>query len=75
MNILIICNRFETIRRRSRHRLEKLQSRDHIVQGLLMALERIDEIIELLRGSRDSAQAKDVLCAENRFNLTVVQVS
>lgn len=36
--------RFETVRRRSKHRLEKVDSRDHVVVGMLVALKRIDEV-------------------------------
>jgi DNA gyrase subunit A len=36
--------RFNTVRRRSKYRLDKLISRDHIIVGLLMALTRIDEV-------------------------------
>ena len=40
---------------------EKLKSRDHIVQGLIMALSRVDSIIELLRASKDASSAKKIL--------------
>ena len=54
--------RFNTVRRRTAYQLKKLEDRDHIVQGLLIALSNIDDIIEVLRGSKDTAAAKVALC-------------
>ena len=53
--------RFKTVRRRTQHQLEKLKARDHIVQGLIAALRRVDDIIALLRSSKDTASARAVL--------------
>jgi DNA gyrase subunit A len=48
----------EVIRRRSEYRLEKARDRAHLVEGLLKALDMIDRIIELIRGSEDKAAAR-----------------
>jgi DNA gyrase subunit A len=54
----------EVIRRRSEHRLAKAQARAHIVEGLLKAVNVIDEIIALIRGSEDRGAARTGLMAE-----------
>jgi DNA gyrase subunit A len=54
----------EVIRRRSEFRLEKAQERAHIVEGLLKAVNVIDEVIALIRGSEDRAAARAGLTAE-----------
>lgn len=64
--------RFDTIRRRSKFRLTKVENRDHIVVGLISALERIDDVIDLLRTSKDTAQARAGLMS-SKYNLTEVQ--
>jgi len=50
--------RVETIIRRTNYELRKAQERDHILQGLLVALGNLDGIIQLIRGAADSATAK-----------------
>jgi len=55
---LFIAHRQEVIRRRSEFQLEKARDRDHIVQGLLLALERMDEVIEIIRASADVETAR-----------------
>ncbi|MEZ5321386.1 MAG: DNA gyrase subunit A [Microthrixaceae bacterium] len=54
----------EVIRRRSEYRLDKARRRAHIVEGLLRALDLIDEIITTIRASDDRATARDALGAE-----------
>jgi DNA gyrase subunit A len=54
----------EVITRRSQYRLDKARARAHIVEGLLKALDLIDEIIEAIRQSPDRAGAKAALMAE-----------
>jgi DNA gyrase subunit A len=56
-----VAHQVEVITRRSRFRLDKHQKRLHIVEGLLRALDLIDAIIQLIRGSEDAAAAKDAL--------------
>ncbi|MEM9611542.1 MAG: DNA gyrase subunit A [Actinomycetota bacterium] len=54
----------EVIRRRSEHRLRKAQDRAHIVEGLLRALDMIDEIIAAIRASEDRPEARERLMGE-----------
>ena len=61
---IFIAHRFDTIRRRTSYQLENLKSRDHLVEGMILALGRIDDLIDLLRKSSDSAAAKKVLMSE-----------
>lgn len=65
--------RFATVRRRSAHRLSKLQARDHVVQGMIRALGRIDEIIRLMKASKDTASAKEALTSPD-FGFSTEQV-
>ncbi len=53
--------RVEAITRRTRYQLRKAEERDHLLQGLLIALDNIDAIIGLIRGAADTASAKDEL--------------
>ena len=50
-------HRLEVIRRRSRHDLEKAQDRAHVIEGMLRALDFIDEVIAIIRSSTDRAEA------------------
>ncbi|MFM8293618.1 MAG: DNA topoisomerase (ATP-hydrolyzing) subunit A, partial [Microcystaceae cyanobacterium] len=63
--------RVETITRRTRYELRKAEERDHLLQGLLIALENLDAVIRLIRGAADTATAKTVLVEE--FGLSEVQ--
>jgi DNA gyrase subunit A len=56
--VLFIEHRQEVIRRRSEFQLEKARDRDHVVQGLLLALDRMDEVIQIIRGSADVEGAR-----------------
>ncbi|KAB8334227.1 DNA topoisomerase (ATP-hydrolyzing) subunit A [Scytonema tolypothrichoides VB-61278] len=53
--------RVEAITRRTRYELRKAEERDHILQGLLIALGRLDEIINLIRHAPDAPTAKGEL--------------
>ncbi|MEU9983486.1 DNA topoisomerase IV subunit A [Streptomyces sp. NPDC050856] len=64
-------HRFEVVRRRSEFRRGKKRARLHLVEGLLVALLDIDEVIRLIRSSENSAQAKERLIAH--FSLTEIQ--
>ena len=55
---LFIRHRQEVIRRRTEYQLQRARDRDHIVQGLLLALDRIDEVIEIIRGSADVEESR-----------------
>ena len=61
----------EVITRRTKYDLNKAEEREHIIEGLLKALDNIDEVIRIVRGSRTTQDAKDALCA--RFGLDDVQ--
>ncbi|GHF82055.1 DNA topoisomerase (ATP-hydrolyzing) subunit A [Streptomyces filamentosus] len=64
-------HRFEVVRRRSEYRRGKKRDRLHLVEGLLVALLDIDEVIRLIRESENSAQAKERLM--ERFSLSEIQ--
>ena len=64
-------HRLEVVVRRSRHELEKAEAERHVVEGLLLALDHIDEVIELIRRSRDRATAGRHL--EERFGFSPTQ--
>ncbi|MFF6998355.1 DNA topoisomerase (ATP-hydrolyzing) subunit A [Streptomyces sp. NPDC008313] len=64
-------HRFEVVRRRSEFRRGKKRDRLHLVEGLLVALLDIDEVIRLIRSSDNSAQAKERLIAH--FSLSEIQ--
>ena len=59
------------VRRRSQYELNKAEERVHILKGLLMALDYIDEVISIIRGSKTTAEAKEKLI--ERFSLDDVQ--
>ena len=61
----------EVVTRRTRYDLNKAEERAHILQGLLIALDNIDEVIRIIRGSRSAAIAKESLM--EHFTLTDVQ--
>lgn len=54
-------HRLEVILRRAKHHLKKAEDRLHIVEGLTKALERLDEVIQDIRSSKDVPQAKEKL--------------
>ncbi|TBH20599.1 DNA gyrase subunit A [Thermus thermamylovorans] len=64
-------HRKEVVRRRSLFDLKKAQERAHVLEGLLIALDHIDEVIALIRGSQDAQEARQGLMA--RFGLSEVQ--
>ena len=61
----------EVIRRRTQFDLDKAEARVHILEGLRIAIDNIDEIIKIIRGSQQTDQAKQELI--NRFNLSSIQ--
>ena len=61
----------EVVTRRTQYELNKAEERAHILQGLLIALDNIDRVIAIIRGSKTTQIAKEGLCEE--FNLTDVQ--
>ncbi|MEA2331756.1 MAG: gyrase subunit, partial [Thermoleophilaceae bacterium] len=61
----------DVIVRRTKYELSQREARLHILEGLLVAIENIDEVIELIRGSRDPDTARDGLI--ERFGLSRLQ--
>jgi DNA gyrase subunit A len=57
--------RFETIRRKSVYQLQKVEARAHIVEGLLIALAKVDAVIEIVRAAPDQSVARDALMDED----------
>ncbi len=61
----------DVVRRRTEYDLNKAKERDHILQGLLIALDNIDEVIRIIRGSKTPQDAKNELMS--RFGLSDAQ--
>ena len=61
----------EVVTRRTKYDLRKAEERDHILQGLLIALDNIDEVISIIRSSHNTQIAKERLM--ERFGLSEVQ--
>ena len=61
----------EVITRRTKFDLRKAKEREHILQGLSIALDFIDEVIKIIRGSKTPQEAKEALI--ERFSITEVQ--
>jgi DNA gyrase subunit A len=68
---IYVDHRIEVVRRRSEYRRRKREDRLHLVDGLVIALLNIDEVIEVIRASDDAAAAKDRLMSV--FDLSAVQ--
>ena len=66
-------HRLEVITRRTRFDLKKAEARAHILQGLLIAIANIDEVVRLIRESRTKQEAADRLC--ERFGFSTIQVN
>ncbi len=64
-------HRLEVIQRRSRFELERAEAERHVIEGLLVALDHIDEVIRIIKGSRDRSQASERL--QDRFGLSDIQ--
>ncbi len=61
----------DVVTRRTKYDLNKAEERDHILQGLLIALDHIDEVIQIMRSSKNTQEAKDRLM--DRFGLSDAQ--
>lgn len=61
----------EVITRRTKFDLKKAKEREHILEGLKIALDNIDEVIEIMKTSKNVPEAKQRLCS--RFGLTDIQ--
>ena len=73
MLVLVNKHQEEVVTRRTQYELNRAEERAHILQGLLIALDNIDEVIRIIRGSKNVQTAKEELMA--RFDLTEVQAS
>jgi DNA gyrase subunit A len=66
-------HQINVVTRRTRFQLRRAEERDHIVQGLLIALDHIDEVIKIIRGAKDSEDARTKLM--KRFKLSEIQAN
>ncbi len=66
-------HRFDVITRRTRFELRKAQARKHIVDGLLLAIDNLDEVVSIIRSSKTRDEAKTRLV--ERFGFTDLQVN
>jgi DNA gyrase subunit A len=66
-------HQIDVVTRRTRYELRKAEERDHIVQGLLVALDNLDAVIRVIRGSADAEEARTKLMKQ--FKLTEIQAN
>jgi DNA gyrase subunit A len=66
-------HRFDVIVRRTRFELKKAQARKHILDGLLLAIDNLDEVIEIIRSSKNREEAKPRLI--DRFGFSELQAN
>ena len=71
MLVYYIRHQEEVVTRRTKYDLNKAEERDHILQGLLIALDNIDEVIHIMRSSKTTQIAKERLV--EKFGLTDIQ--
>ena len=64
-------HRFEVIKRRTQFDLDKAEARAHILEGLKIALDHLDEVVKVIRGSKDRDNARTQLMA--KFGLSEIQ--
>ena len=64
-------HRHDVVIRRTQYELRKAEERAHILEGLIIASDNIDEVIALIRGSKDGEEARGKLM--ERFNLSEIQ--
>lgn len=69
--IYFVRHRHEVVLRRSRFELKKAQDRLHILEGLLVAIDNIDEVVQIIRSSGNTEEAKQRL--SDRFSLSAIQ--
>jgi len=70
---LYIEHQIDVIQRRTKYRLKKAEDRLHIVEGLLLALNKIDQIIKVIKASKDVETARKSLMT--KFKLSEIQAS
>ena len=68
-----IDHRLDVVVRRTRHRLDRARDRHHILEGLIIALDNIDEVVAIIRGSEDAAEAR--LRLQDALDLTEIQAA
>ncbi|MFN2544402.1 MAG: DNA gyrase subunit A, partial [Actinomycetota bacterium] len=68
-----IAHQSDVVTRRTKYQLRKAEERDHIVQGLLIALQNLDAVIKIIRGSQDAEEARTKLMS--RFKLSEIQAN
>ena len=68
---LFVEHRHEVVIRRTKYDLQKAEERAHILEGLIIASDNIDEVIAIIRGSKSPQEAIEGLI--NRFNLSEIQ--
>ncbi len=66
-----VAHRHEVVVRRTKYDLEEAKKRAHILEGLLIALDHLDEVIALIRSSKNGEEAKEGLIS--KFGLTEIQ--
>jgi DNA gyrase subunit A len=68
-----VAHQRDVVVRRTKHELSEKEARVHILEGLLIALDQLDAVIELIRASRDRDSAREQLL--DRFGLSATQAS
>ena len=76
LGLVALCNhylshRIDVVHKRSQYRLSKCQAREHILKGILIALESIDAVVKTIRSSENSAAAK--LSLVKKYKLSDIQ--
>ena len=66
-------HQMEVIERRTQFRLAKAKARSHILEGLIIAVDNIDEVVKIIRGSSDTPEARTSLM--ERFELSEIQAN
>ncbi len=66
-----VAHQKDVVTRRTRYELEQAQARAHILEGLIIAVDNLDEVIALIRASKNPKEARERLVA--RFQLTEIQ--
>jgi len=66
-------HQMEVVERRTQFRLDQAQARAHILEGLIVAVDNIDEVVKIIRGSADTGEARENLIG--RFELSEIQAN
>jgi DNA gyrase subunit A len=72
--LVYVAHQMDVVTRRTQYRLDRAREREHIVEGLVRALDMIDAIIELIRGAADVDEARTGLMA-TPFEFTEIQAN